>query len=63
MIFDIVVTHQTLKMNYLTLSTSNQRSIYIANISSFKWKYDGYANNIVISFEFTYHITPQKKRL
>jgi len=32
-----------------------------ANISSFKWKYDGYANNIVISFEFTYHITPAEE--
>ncbi|MGE7953626.1 transglutaminase domain-containing protein [Lysinibacillus xylanilyticus] len=28
-----------------------------ANISSFKWKYDGYANNIVIKFQFTYHIS------
>lgn len=32
-----------------------------ANISSFKWKYDGYVNNIVISFEFTYHITPTEE--
>ncbi|MEY9973988.1 hypothetical protein ABH966_004394 [Lysinibacillus sp. RC46] len=32
-----------------------------ANISSFKWKYDGYANNIVISFEFTYHISQEEE--
>ncbi|GAB0169697.1 transglutaminase domain-containing protein [Lysinibacillus sp. CTST325] len=32
-----------------------------ANISSFKWKYDGYANNIVIRFEFTYHISQEEE--
>ena len=32
-----------------------------ANISSFKWKYEGYANNIVIRFEFTYHISQQEE--
>lgn len=32
-----------------------------ANISSFQWKYDGYANNIVIQFQFTYHITPEEE--
>ncbi|MEY9978023.1 transglutaminase domain-containing protein [Lysinibacillus sp. RC79] len=32
-----------------------------ANISSFKWKYDGYANNIVITFEFTYHISQEEE--
>lgn len=34
-----------------------------ANISSFKWKYDGYANNIVISFVFTYHITQEEEAI
>ncbi|MGE7912596.1 transglutaminase domain-containing protein [Lysinibacillus xylanilyticus] len=32
-----------------------------ANISSFKWKYNGYANNIVIRFEFTYHISQEEE--
>lgn len=32
-----------------------------ANISSFKWKYEGYTNNIVIRFEFTYHISQQEE--
>jgi len=32
-----------------------------ANISSFKWKYDGYANNIVIQFQFTYHISQEEE--
>ncbi|MFJ6207968.1 transglutaminase domain-containing protein [Lysinibacillus sp. NPDC092081] len=32
-----------------------------ANISSFKWKYDGYANNIVITFEFAYHISQEEE--
>ncbi|MGE7675601.1 transglutaminase domain-containing protein [Lysinibacillus sp. NPDC094403] len=32
-----------------------------ANISSFKWKYDGYADNIVIRFEFTYHISQEEE--
>jgi len=32
-----------------------------ANISRFKWKYDGYANNIVIRFEFTYHISQEEE--
>lgn len=34
-----------------------------ANISSFKWKYDGYANNIVIRFEFTYHISQEEEAI
>ncbi|MGE6517430.1 transglutaminase domain-containing protein [Lysinibacillus sphaericus] len=33
---------------------------FYANISSFKWKYDGYANNIVIEFQFTYHISQKE---
>ncbi|MFJ8512295.1 transglutaminase domain-containing protein [Lysinibacillus xylanilyticus] len=32
-----------------------------ANISGFKWKYNGYANNIVIRFEFTYHISQEEE--
>lgn len=32
-----------------------------ANISSFQWKYDGYANNIVIQFQFTYHISQEEE--
>lgn len=32
-----------------------------ANISSFQWKYDGYANNIVIHFQFTYHISQEEE--
>ncbi|MFJ5563085.1 transglutaminase domain-containing protein [Lysinibacillus xylanilyticus] len=32
-----------------------------ANISSFKWKYNGYANNIVIRFDFTYHISEEEE--
>ncbi|MFE3577019.1 transglutaminase domain-containing protein [Lysinibacillus sp. NPDC059133] len=32
-----------------------------ANISSFKWKYDGYTNNIVIRFEFTYHLSQEEE--
>ena len=34
-----------------------QNSYIYTNISSFKWKYDGYNNNIVIAFTFTYHIS------
>ncbi|QDP99856.1 S-layer protein [Lysinibacillus fusiformis] len=34
---------------------------YYANISSFRWKYDGYANNIVIEFQFTYHISQEEE--
>ncbi|MET4562044.1 hypothetical protein ABIA69_003214 [Lysinibacillus parviboronicapiens] len=34
---------------------------FYANISSFKWKYDGYANNIVIEFQFTYHISQDEE--
>ncbi|MGE7092202.1 transglutaminase domain-containing protein [Lysinibacillus sp. NPDC048646] len=34
---------------------------YYANISSFRWKYDGYANNIVIEFQFTYHISQDEE--
>ncbi len=32
-----------------------------ANISSLKWKYDGYANNIVINFQFSYHISQEEE--
>ncbi|KOS64347.1 S-layer protein [Lysinibacillus agricola] len=32
-----------------------------ANLSSFKWKYEGYTNNIVIRFEFTYHISQEEE--
>lgn len=37
--------------------TAIQNSYIYTNISSFKWKYDGYNNNIVIEFTFTYHIS------
>ena len=37
--------------------TAIQNSYIYTNISSFKWKYDGYNNNIVIAFTFTYHIS------
>ncbi|HAU32901.1 MAG TPA: S-layer protein, partial [Lysinibacillus sp.] len=32
-----------------------QNSYIYTNISSFKWKYDGYNKNIAIAFTFTYH--------
>jgi len=38
-----------------------QDPYFYANISSFKWKYEGYTNNIVIRFEFTYHISQQEE--
>ena len=41
--------------------TAIQNSYIYTNISSFKWKYDGYNNNIVIAFAFTYHISPTEE--
>ncbi|MGA3677019.1 transglutaminase domain-containing protein [Lysinibacillus agricola] len=58
--FDIHYTGDTteIKDELSELIKHAIRDPYIyANISSFKWKYDGYANNIVIKFQFTYHIS------
>ncbi|MDD1503878.1 transglutaminase domain-containing protein [Lysinibacillus sp. CNPSo 3705] len=62
--FDIRYTGNTseIKDELSELVKKAIRDPYIyANISSFKWKYDGYANNIVISFVFTYHITQEEE--
>ena len=34
-----------------------ENSYIYTNISSFQWKYEGYSNNIVIAFAFTYHLS------
>ncbi|WP_155592652.1 transglutaminase domain-containing protein [Lysinibacillus cavernae] len=49
----------------LTELTKNaiQNSYIYTNISSFKWKYDGYNNNIVIAFAFTYHISQTEETI
>jgi len=43
----------------LTEITKNaiENSYIYTNISSFQWKYEGYSNNIVIAFAFTYHLS------
>lgn len=43
----------------LTDITKNaiENSYIYTNISSFQWKYEGYSNNIVIAFAFTYHLS------
>ncbi|MDP1391770.1 transglutaminase domain-containing protein [Lysinibacillus capsici] len=43
----------------LTEITKNaiENSYIYTNISSFQWKYEGYSNNIVIAFSFTYHLS------
>ncbi|MFJ7665470.1 transglutaminase domain-containing protein [Lysinibacillus sp. NPDC097195] len=62
--FDIRYTGKTseLKDQLTALIKHAITDPYIyANISSFQWKYDGYANNIVIQFRFTYHITQEEE--
>ncbi|MGE7928096.1 transglutaminase domain-containing protein [Lysinibacillus xylanilyticus] len=62
--FDIVYTGNTSEiqdeLSELIKQAIQDPYIY-ANISSFKWKYNGYANNIVIRFEFTYHISQEEE--
>lgn len=43
----------------LTEITKNaiENSYIYTNISTFQWKYEGYSNNIVIAFAFTYHLS------
>ncbi|WP_416141065.1 transglutaminase domain-containing protein [Lysinibacillus capsici] len=43
----------------LTEITKNaiENSYIYTNISSFQWKYEGYSNNFVIAFAFTYHLS------
>lgn len=64
--FDIRYTGKTSeiedKLSELIKHAIQDPYIY-ANISSFKWKYDGYANNIVIRFEFTYHISQEEEAI
>ena len=40
-----------------------QNSYIYTNISSFKWKYDGYSNNIAIAFTFTYHLSQTEEAI
>lgn len=40
-----------------------QNDYIYANISSFKWKYNGTNNNIVIDFTFTYHMSQAEAHL
>jgi len=40
-----------------------QNSYIYTNISSFKWKYDGYNNNIAIAFTFTYHLSQTEESI
>lgn len=40
-----------------------QNSYIYTNISSFKWKYDGYNKNIAIAFTFTYHLSQTEEAI